>query len=350
MKVLVNSQDKVYLTSGNKALKAKEKCGLTISDFIGDIDENNVLKKPTSEMTPNFSGVEDLGDYALYYRFAGNSNLSSISFPDLTTISGSSVGYYMCSYNINLASVSFPELVTVTGSNALYYAFYGCRITSVTFPKLTTVSGQYSFQNAFGNQTSALTSFSFPELTSIQSGNGALASIFSSCTGLTSIPSTAFPKLSTITSNQGLSSAFSSCSALIDAEFPELTSISAASGLSVFNSTFSSCPYLTTVRFPKLSTIEIIGSSTSGSSFASCYNGCTRLEDIYFNALTTSSFVGSVWQFNVMFNSTTASTSGNVNIHFPSNLQSTIQGLQGYPNFGATAGRVTLLFDLPATN
>ena len=37
-------------------------------------------------------------------------------------------------------------------------------------------------------------------------------------------------------------------------------------------------------------------------------------------------------------------------IHFPSNLESTIQGLTGYPNFGGTSGYVVLIFDLPATS
>jgi hypothetical protein len=125
-----------------------------------------------------------------------------------------------------------------------------------------------------------------------------------------------------------------------------LTTISSTSS-GCFTNTFQSCTYLATVRFPKLSTIE--GASTY-SHFQSCFNSCQRLTDIYFNALTTSSFVGNTYQFNSMFNSSAMSTSGNVNIHFPSNLTSTISGLQGYPNFGATAGRVTLLFDLPATN
>jgi hypothetical protein len=37
-------------------------------------------------------------------------------------------------------------------------------------------------------------------------------------------------------------------------------------------------------------------------------------------------------------------------IHFPSNLESTIQTLTGYPLFGGTSGKVVLAFDLPATS
>ena len=38
-----------------------------------------------------------------------------------------------------------------------------------------------------------------------------------------------------------------------------------------------------------------------------------------------------------------------VTIHFPSNLQSTISQLDGYPLFGGESGYIVLAFDLPAT-
>jgi hypothetical protein len=43
-------------------------------------------------------------------------------------------------------------------------------------------------------------------------------------------------------------------------------------------------------------------------------------------------------------------TSRTHTIHFPSNLQTKISTLSGYPNFGGTNGYVTLAFDLPATS
>ena len=345
MKVLVNSQDKVYLTSGNKALKAKEKCGLTIGDFIGNIDSNNTLQKPTQEIVADFSGVEDVGGYALQYKFAGTQNISSVSFPDLTTLSSSYSIQYLCFNNSSIVSVSFPELLSVTGSYSMYQAFYACRIVSITFPKLVSVSGDYAFYQAFSGQQTALISVSFPELTAI-TGTAAFSSAFPNDTALESV---SFPKLTTVSGNSAFSSAFQNIK-ITEIEFPELTSISAAYNQPAFGSTFMNCKELTTARFPKLSTLEMTGGSTSGSSISGCFASCPLLEDIYFNALTTTSFVGSIWQFNAMFNTSSMSTSGNVNIHFPSNLQATIQGLQGYPNFGATAGRVTLLFDLPATS
>ena len=37
-------------------------------------------------------------------------------------------------------------------------------------------------------------------------------------------------------------------------------------------------------------------------------------------------------------------------LHFPSNLETTIQGLTGYPLFGGTSGYVVLSFDLTQTS
>jgi hypothetical protein len=49
-----------------------------------------------------------------------------------------------------------------------------------------------------------------------------------------------------------------------------------------------------------------------------------------------------------MLNSTGTTTTHT--LHFPSNLESTIQGLSGYPTFGGTSGYVVLAYDLPATS
>lgn len=64
---------------------------------------------------------------------------------------------------------------------------------------------------------------------------------------------------------------------------------------------------------------------------------------IYFNALTTSSFGSNINQFQQILNYTEEAE-----IHFPSNMQSTISGLTGYPNFSGT--NTVLAFDLPATS
>lgn len=156
------------------------------------------------------------------------------------------------------------------------------------------------------------------------------------CSGLTGFD---LSNLITVGSS-GLFSAFTSCTGLIGSiDLSKITSI----GPSGCRSFLQYCSGITIVY---LNSVSSIGST--GFYLAFC--NCSAITDIYFNGLTTTSFGSYVNQFNNMFNSTTASTSGNVNVHFPSNLQSTIAGLTGYPLFGGTSGRVTLLFDLAATS
>ena len=146
---------------------------------------------------------------------------TSVSFPELTTISGNRIMYYAFSNCTNLTSVSFPELTTVAGEYAMYDAFSSCtNLTSVSFPKLTTVAGENAMSYAFSSCTN-LTSVSFPELTTI-SGDGSIAFIFANCTNLTSV---SFPELTTISGKSVLNYAFSSCKKLTSVSFPKLTTV-----------------------------------------------------------------------------------------------------------------------------
>lgn len=95
--------------------------------------------------------------------------------------------------------------------------------------------------------------------------------------------------------------------------------------------------------FPKLS--RLYGSEV----FFGCLYDCKKVKDVYFNSLTSTSFGSNTNQFYRLCKATTASESGTCTIHFPSNLESTISGLNGYPNFGGENGRIVLAYDLPAT-
>ena len=229
------------------------KFGATINTFLGNVNASGVLQQPTEQSDLVFTGVKDVASNVLNYKFTYN-KVKSASFPDLTTISGSSAcgnAFYFCNA---LTSVSFPNLTTISGMNACSYAFYFCNaLTSVSFPNLTTISGMFACSYAFYFCT-ALTSVSFPNLTTI-SGSYACQLMFSYCSSLT---------------------------------------------------------------------------------------------DVYFSALTTSSFGSYVNQFSGIMQST--GTSKTHTLHFPSNLESTISGLSGYPLFGGTSGYVVCAFDLPATS
>ena len=61
---------------------------------------------------------------------------------------------YACCYDTNLTSVSFPELTAISGQYAMEYAFIGCtNLTSVSFPKLTTLTYPSTALSCIGPST-----------------------------------------------------------------------------------------------------------------------------------------------------------------------------------------------------
>ena len=228
---------------------------------------------------------------------------------------------------------SLPSNATNVGKYGLYYAFNDCTaLTSVDLSSLTTVSGTQGLYYAF-NGCTALTSVDLSSLTTVSGSEGFRAAFLG--TKLTSVD---LSSLTTVSGTQCFSNAFQNCTRLTSLNLSSLTTVS---GTSSFTDTFRGCTALTSVDLSSLTTV-------SGSKcLSSAFNGCTGLTDIYFRALTTSSFGSYKNQFDSMLSST-GSTKTHT-IHFPSNLQSKISGLTGYPNFGGKSGYVTLSFDLPAT-
>ena len=192
-------------------------------------------------------------------------------------------------------------------ASVLNYAFYGANsVTSVSFPDLEALTDVASMNSAFlGNN---ITNVSFPKLTTI-SGQNAMTGAFSNNI-ITSI------------------------------SMPELTTIS---GSNAMNNTFRNNYTLRNVTFPKLESL------TAVNAMAVCFTQCNNIENIYFPALKTTSFGNTT---NTQFTNLLGTTGTTVThtIHFPSNLESTIQGLQGYPLFGGTNGYIVLAFDLPTTS
>lgn len=287
------------------------KYGCTIDNLLGDVNANGVLQAPTAPSGDLvFTGVKDLAANTLNYKF-----------------------YYI---NMSGKSVSFPDLEELSGGNAMYYAFYNCLLSSVSIPKLKTVSGISVAQFAFA--LNLMTAFEAPELETVSGLNGLRQFIYY-CQYLVTA---SFPKLKMVSGNFGIASLVSYCLALTTFSLPELTT---ANGTSALYGCCSSCGNIETVYLPKLS--DISGQNTFNTAFQSC----PKLQHIYFNGLTTTSFGSYVNQFNNMFNSQTGSTAtGGCTVHFPSNLQSTIAGLTGYPTFGGSSSYINLAFDLPATS
>jgi hypothetical protein len=211
------------------------------------------------------------------------------------------------SYRTNISisgMVDMSSLTTVSGTNACNYMFNGCiGITSINLSSLTTISGANSCQGMFGG--CSITEIDLSSLTTI-SGMGGAQNMFGACVGL------------------------------LNANLSSLTTISGQSGASQM---FASCGHLVSVNLNSLTTIT--GSGACGQMFFAC----TALTELRFPAITTTSFGSYTNQFNNM-----CSAIPSITLHFPSNVQSVIEGLTGYSTtapFGATSG--TVLFDLPAT-
>lgn len=210
--------------------------------------------------------------------------------------------YGLFDSNIQISGVfSMPDLVEVDGSG-LQRVIYASKVTSISFPNLKIV-GQSGCYGAFGG--SNITSASFPSLESV--GPTGFREAF--LTVKFSADDIVFQKLKTIQMN-GFQGTFSSSTAVV-------------------------------VRFPMLDDIAY------ATVFLSAFLSCRTIEHVYFNALKTTSFGTLKNQFSSMMTSTGTTTTHT--IHFPSNLESTIQTLTGYPLFGGTNGSVVLAFDLPAT-
>ena len=220
--------------------------------------------------------------------FAKCTSLSSIYAPLLKQIIGATYSYsdgkYATAYApfggcSVLSSIDTSNLETITGFNV----FHGLTMSSFVFPKLTSISAGafYSYStgtlqyincsilsilpNGLFSSKSTLTSYSFPQVTSIGDNT------FNSC----GISIANFPEAVSVGA-----SAFYNCISIINVSFPKLTTIKNGAfygcyNLSVgyfpevnviYSSAFYNCSSLNTLIFPKLSSI-------SGTyNFGSCYN------------------------------------------------------------------------------
>ena len=181
--------------TGNYIGNTPVKYGAAVDSLLGDVNNNGVLQIPTWDTNLTFTGVEDIASYALYYKFYNYTNIENVSFPSLTTVSGSSAMNYAFRGCTGITSVDLSALTTVSGSNAMNYAFQGCTgITSVNLSSLTTLSGNNAMNSAFQGTlgtTSLLTSISFPSL-SVLTGTQALVYCFRYRNGLQTV---SFPAL-----------------------------------------------------------------------------------------------------------------------------------------------------------
>lgn len=253
------------------------------------------------------SSAKDLGYHVLYNAFLSDEDISGIDLSSLTQATGTECCYHLADSS-SVKTVNLSNLISVTGMFAFLEAFHYSELESIDLSSLEVV------------------------------GDGSARTIgpmgyICANTNLTSI---SLPSLREVGIN-GLSYSFAFCGNLISANLSSLETIK-TSGL-------GSCFKGSDLRIVNFTSLNYV----ANKAFDSCFYENENLTDIYFNSLTTSSFA-SVGALQNMFDFLTASTSGNVTVHFPSNLETTVSGLTGYPLFGGETGYVTLSFDLTATS
>lgn len=160
---------------------ASSKYGATIDNMLGNVDANGSLQFPNVTNEIIFSGVKEIRNSSLRYKFYG-SGITAVSFPDLEIFDGN-MGYAFADCK-NLETISFPKLQRF--SNADGNMFNSCpNIVSVEFPELTKVGGYQAFDRAF-RCCSKLKTVTFSKLEEITQGN-TFEWAFSSCTALENV-------------------------------------------------------------------------------------------------------------------------------------------------------------------
>lgn len=187
--VLPISQNSENLSDTIDSIKCSSsaKYGITVDNFLGDIDENGRIKVPTSGIL-NATGVIEVDDYVLACKFGGNAwgtsrpqGLSKIIFPDLKKIGNAGMAYFY-TYSTDLESVSFPELEEI-GQCGMEEAFrWNTKLKSASFPKLKRLTGMYSSLDQAFDHCSNLEQVNLDSLEFLTSR--ALASAFANCTKL----------------------------------------------------------------------------------------------------------------------------------------------------------------------
>lgn len=174
-------------TGGGGEVVNKTKFGATVDTFLGDVDADGAMGRPTWSSPLVFSGVKAIGMYGLQYAFYKNNGVTSVDLSSLQTVSdyGLAQAFRDCT---GLTSVNLSSLQTVS-TYGLQHAFYGCTgITSVDMSSLQEI-GASGMQCAF-YRCNKLQTISFPSLTSVQTnsfGSSSSNNAFYNCTAMTEI-------------------------------------------------------------------------------------------------------------------------------------------------------------------
>lgn len=229
------------ITGGGEPVE-KTKLGVTVDVFLGDVDENGVLKNASGTGVVNFAGVKEIYEAVLSGVFKQKKNITGANLSGVETIRSEGLretfynsgvsgfidlgslktlgiyGLYSCFTNCSgITGVDLNSLEKIT-SYSLYQAFYGCSGLSgrIDLSSLTYVDTQ-GMNNAFRG-CAKVTEIDVSSLATL--GNGAMYNAFNG----TSISKISFPSLISVASMSLSSSAtsggaFSNCSLLTEIHF-----------------------------------------------------------------------------------------------------------------------------------
>lgn len=267
---------------------------------------NGVTIHFPSNLDPQ-SGSTVISSLSTYPNFGGTNTVLLYDLPAVSKINMSSLTKIKC--NINILLTNAPGVNIPQG-------------TSVDLSSLVEVDGKDCFYQTFSGKGDKITSVNLSSLKYVF-GSGTLNTMFYN----TRISGTLnLSKLEVIKDNS-MHNAFG----ITDITGVNLDNLCVV-GTGGCGSIFYNCSNLTTVNLKSLKTI---------TEYFSIFDTCSNLTDIYFPALYSigpDGFGDYGWRNDTC------------TVHFPSNMQSTIESLNGYSSsFGGAAG-ISFVYDLPATN
>lgn len=249
-------------------IKVKTKFGASADTWIGDVDENGTLNKPTWTGSLNFAGVKTIGNGALDNMFSGFTGITGVDLSSLETVSEKGL-YYAFDGCTSLTSIDLSSLQNI-GNNGLEYAFNDC--TSIT-GKLDLSSLQSVSDNGLYRAFYECTGITSVDLSSLQSvGLNGLVRAFYYNTSITSVDLSSLQSVGT----RGLYEAFSGCTGLTSVDLSSLQSI----GYYSLQNIFDGCTSLTTISFLSLTSVDSTGFGKFSYNYA--FKDCTALTEIHF--------------------------------------------------------------------
>lgn len=275
----------------------------------------------TSASLTNIVGV---GDFSLFHTFAGSNYLTTVDVSKIATVglNGMQECFQSCPL---LTTLDFAALTRVY-QLGFYRGFqYATGLTTVNFPLLSVVDPEAFFAGFSG--CTSLTDVYYPSLTDTSSiaASRAFAECFTDCTSIVNF--TGFSNL-VIVGDNTFASTFQGCTNMVSADFSKVEEVLASGFYNCFNGT-----KINTMTFNSLETVGSYG-------FNEAFKNCSRLYYLSFPSLSSVT--------STAFHNMLVGCSG-VEVHFPSNLQSTMSSWSDVlAGFGGSG--ISILFDLPATN